>query len=161
MTKLNETLADVVAEDASRARTLDRLGLDYCCGRDETLDHACARVGLDASEVVAQLQKASAVGEKNSCAGMSAGELVRHLVDVHHTYLHAELPELDRVAQRCSTNTAHATPSCMRSAHSSLRYKSISSPTYSRKSASCSPRSSSSPMDPRSSLSVRSRTRSR
>lgn len=40
MTNLNETLADVVAEDASRARTLD---------------HVCARVGLDASAVVAQL----------------------------------------------------------------------------------------------------------
>jgi len=99
MTTRNETLADVVAADASRARTLDRLGLDYCCGGDETLDHACARAGLDAVEVIAQLDTA-AVGENHNCAGMSAAELVRHLVHVHHTYLHAELLDLDRVAQK-------------------------------------------------------------
>lgn len=102
MTNLNETLADVVVNDPSRARTLDRLGLDYCCGGAETLDDACARAGLDVSEVVAQLDTAATagVGENHSCGGMSPAELVRHLVDVHHAYLHAELPDLDRVAQK-------------------------------------------------------------
>jgi regulator of cell morphogenesis and NO signaling len=100
MTDLGETLADVVSNDPSSARTLDRLGLDYCCGGAETLDHACARIGLDVSAVVAELDTAAPAGDNHSCTEMTPAELVRHLVDVHHTYLHAELPDVDQVAQK-------------------------------------------------------------
>ena len=100
MTKPNQRLADVVANDPSRARTLDRLGLDYCCGGSETLEHACARVGLDIADIDAQIDTDSPVDDAHTCSEMSPPELVSHLVDVHHTYLHLELPELARLAEK-------------------------------------------------------------
>jgi regulator of cell morphogenesis and NO signaling len=100
MTRTDQTLADVVAADSSRARTLDRLGLDYCCGGAETLEDACARAGLDATDVVAQIDTNIAVDDGHNCAGMLPAELVSHLVDVHHRYLQTELRELDQVAQK-------------------------------------------------------------
>jgi regulator of cell morphogenesis and NO signaling len=100
MTQPNETLADLVRKDAARARTLDRLGLDYCCGGKERLDNACDRAGLDVADVVAQLDATAAVDVDHNCGAMSPAELIGHLVQVHHAYLHAELMDLDLLARK-------------------------------------------------------------
>jgi regulator of cell morphogenesis and NO signaling len=100
MTNANDTLAEVVVSNTARARVLDRLGLDYCCGGDETLDHACVRAGLDIAGVVAQLDATPSAGDSHDCASMTPRELIAHLVEVHHSYLHAELPDLDRLARK-------------------------------------------------------------
>jgi regulator of cell morphogenesis and NO signaling len=100
MTTPNDTLADLVVNDASRARILDRLGLDYCCGGTETLEHACTRLGLDTTDVVAALDTTATVDENHNCDRMKPAALIQHLIDVHHTYLHAELPDLERLAQK-------------------------------------------------------------
>ncbi len=100
MTDTSQTLADLVAQDPSRARTLDRLGLDYCCGGTDTLEHACASAGLDTADVLARLDTSPAVDDTHNCSEMQPAELVWHLLDVHHTYLHTELPELDHVAHQ-------------------------------------------------------------
>lgn len=100
MTNANDTLAEVVVNNVARARILDQLGLDYCCGGDETLDHACVRAGLDTAGVVAQLDTTPSADESHNCAPMTPRELIAHLVEVHHAYLHAELPDLDRLAQK-------------------------------------------------------------
>ena len=100
MTTPNDTLADLVVHDAARARILDQLGLDYCCGGTETLDHACARAGLNTADVVAELDEAGTADEHPACDQMQAAELIRHLIDVHHAYLRAELPDLEQLAQK-------------------------------------------------------------
>ena len=100
MTTPNETLAEVVVKDASRATILDRLGLDYCCGGTETLDHACTRLGLDTTDVIAALDTTATVDENHNCDQMDPAALIQHLIDVHHTYLHGELPDLEQLAQK-------------------------------------------------------------
>jgi regulator of cell morphogenesis and NO signaling len=98
----SRTLSELVAADSSRAKVLDELGLDYCCRGAETLDHACARAGIDADAVMAALTEADAktVPDDHNCAAMSPTALVTHLLDSHHTYLHRELPDLDRLAAK-------------------------------------------------------------
>ena len=100
MTKASDTLADLVSQDAARGVVLDRLGLDYCCSGEQGLEQACANAGLDVADVVAQLDSAPRAGEVHDCAAMDVSDLVDHLLDVHHVYLHAELPDLDRLAQK-------------------------------------------------------------
>ncbi len=100
MTTPNDTLADLVVTNASRARILDRLGLDYCCGGAETLEHACTRLALDATDVVAELDTAATGDENHDCDHMRPAALIQHLIAVHHAYLHAELPDLERLAKK-------------------------------------------------------------
>lgn len=95
-----KTLAELVAENPARATTLDRLGLDYCCGGNEEVDAACARAGLDPAAVEAQLEVAAATDDVHACAGMTPNELITHLLDVHHGYLHTEFPELDALVDK-------------------------------------------------------------
>jgi regulator of cell morphogenesis and NO signaling len=96
----NKTLADLVAQNPARAIAMDRLGLDYCCGGDEHFDAACARSGLDPDAVAAQLDAAPVLDDTHACAEMSPAELIGHLLDAHHAYLHAELPVLDALAAK-------------------------------------------------------------
>lgn len=106
ITKPNQTLADLVVNDPARAKTLDRLRLDYCCGGSDTLEHACARAGLDTADVIAQIDTTTAVDDMHNCSQMPPAALISHLVDVHHSYLHAELPELDPLANKVADKHA-------------------------------------------------------
>ena len=100
MTTDKTKLAELVADDSTRATVLDQFGLDYCCHGDETLGHACAHAGIDADAVIDAITNATPVPDDHDCASMPPGQLVAHLLSAHHEYLHRELPELDRLAAK-------------------------------------------------------------
>lgn len=99
MTTTTPTLAELVDTNPAVAPLLDRLGLDYCCHGDVTLAEACATVGLDPTAVTAELETIEpATGTPWTTLGIT--ELVDHLLDTHHAYLHAELPALVALAAK-------------------------------------------------------------
>jgi regulator of cell morphogenesis and NO signaling len=91
------TLGEIVAANPAAARTLDRLGLDYCCHGQRNLADACATAGLNPAEVLAGLETLPVEGDC-SWNGMEPAALVDHIVATHHRYLEAELPLLDALA---------------------------------------------------------------
>jgi len=96
---LSRTLGDLVAEVPSRATVLERLGLDYCCHGDRSVADACATAGLDPAAVAAELdQPAPATAPADHPTDPAA--LVDHIEATHHAYLHAELPELEVLADK-------------------------------------------------------------
>jgi regulator of cell morphogenesis and NO signaling len=100
MTEPSNTLAQLVTERASRAKELDRIGLDYCCHGDDTLEHACASAGIDANAVIEVLAGVEPLGDAHDCAELPPAELIAHLLSEHHAYLHRELPELTALAEK-------------------------------------------------------------
>ena len=91
------TVADLVIERPSRARVLERLGLDYCCGGKRSLADACQSEGLDLASVVSALEAESVSGEEADepdWAGAPLAELCEHIVREHHAFLRRELPRL-------------------------------------------------------------------
>ena len=93
------TLGEIVAANPAAARTLDRLGLDYCCHGNRSLGEACAAAGLDPAAVTAMLDDLPVEGDR-SWNGMEPAALVDHIVATHHRYLEAELPLLDALAAK-------------------------------------------------------------
>jgi regulator of cell morphogenesis and NO signaling len=96
------TLGDVITNHPSLARELERRGLDYCCGGDQTLGEACSANGLDPA-VVADELAATATDEAAPWATMGMVELVEHLEAVHHRYLWDELPRLSALTDKVAT----------------------------------------------------------
>lgn len=96
------SLAELVRERPARARVLERLGLDYCCGGRRSLDDACAERGLDAATVAVFLATDTEPvgGESVDWAEAPLAELCVHLVSVHHERLRWELPRLSELAAR-------------------------------------------------------------
>lgn len=98
---VNRHVADLVTEDPRRAAVFERLGIEYCCGGKVALADACAAKELDVADVISQLEKAT--GENGpdidwSEAGID--DLIDNIIDVHHTYLRAELPRISMLATK-------------------------------------------------------------
>lgn len=97
------SIADWVAENPSRCRIFERLGIDYCCRGKRTLSEACSEKGLNMEEVLQELRTAEAVnGEVESTAWRTRplAELIQHIEEVHHVYLRRELPRLAEMSAK-------------------------------------------------------------
>ena len=89
------TLADVAAVSLGAVRTLERYGLDYCCGGKQPFDEACLAKGLTPDAVMEEIEQALAAGGvEKDWQSAPLGELARHIVATHHEYLKLELPVL-------------------------------------------------------------------
>ena len=93
------TLGGIVADNPGTARVLDRLGLDYCCHGQRSLESACAEAGLDPAAVRAELDAIGLDGD-TSWARLQPAALADHIVGSHHRYLKDELPVLDALAEK-------------------------------------------------------------
>jgi regulator of cell morphogenesis and NO signaling len=92
-------LADIVEAVPGSRRTLEGLGLDYCCGGRRSLASACDDLGLDPADVLEQVRR-SEPEPAAAWTGMGPDALVDHIEAVHHAYLHAELPRLSALVTK-------------------------------------------------------------
>jgi regulator of cell morphogenesis and NO signaling len=90
-----ESLGEVVRRMPAAADVFERLGFDYCCGGDRSLDEAAAERGLDGATVAAMLDAVATAGEPaHRAPAGSPAELARHIVEAHHRPLREGLPRL-------------------------------------------------------------------
>jgi len=98
-----ETLVrEVAAKWPATLRTLEALGIDYCCGGKLPLAEAAAERKLPVETVIAVLEAAimqasvaESAGEDWQDAPLDA--LTDHILEKHHTYMHNEMPRLEYI----------------------------------------------------------------
>ncbi len=88
------TLGSIVADEYRAGAVLDAFALDFCRDGKRTLEEACGASGVAMELVVAALD---ALGPRTSPsetpdAGWAADELVRCIVERHHSYVRVQLP---------------------------------------------------------------------
>lgn len=92
---ITSSLADVASSSLGAVRTLERYGLDYCCGGTQPFDEACHAKGLTPNSVMEEIEQALAAGGvEKDWQSAPLGDLVRHIVATHHEYLKLELPTI-------------------------------------------------------------------
>ena len=90
-----KTLADIAATSLSAVTTLERHGLDYCCGGKQPFDEACLAKGLQPADVMRVIQQARTFGEEDrDWASAPLGDLIKHILATHHEFLKRELPAI-------------------------------------------------------------------
>ena len=98
-----ETLVkDVAARYPATLRTMEALGIDYCCGGKKPLAEATAAAGVPVQTAIAVLQAAiaqaaGAQGAAHDWTQAPLGELMEHILDTHHTYMDREMPRLEAI----------------------------------------------------------------
>jgi regulator of cell morphogenesis and NO signaling len=110
------TLADLIREQPRLTGLLDRLGLDFCCHGDRTVNEACRVSGLAVADVVAAITAVDDGTDDRDAGWTSLGpaELVDHIEAVHHRWLYDELPELQRLAAKVATVHGERHPELVR-----------------------------------------------
>ncbi|HTI59009.1 iron-sulfur cluster repair di-iron protein [Mucilaginibacter sp.] len=102
----NETLGQIATKDLRKAEIFKKYGLDFCCGGKKTVKEACAEKGLDVAAIEHELQQA----EKQTSASplprplpyndWKLDFLADYIVNTHHSYVKAALPELIKYADK-------------------------------------------------------------
>jgi len=101
MTDLNTSLGDIARANPSATRVFLRHRLDFCCGGRRSLAEACAKAGLDATAVAAELETEAKRGEHGErWESRTQTELADHIESHYHAALRRDLPPLVEAARK-------------------------------------------------------------
>lgn len=91
-----KTVRDLASESSCATRVFEKLGIDYCCGGNRSLEEACRAASLSVDEVEREL----AAGRNETQAPARDWqrqpllELVAHINATHHKYVRSEIARL-------------------------------------------------------------------
>ena len=99
---LQSPVGQVAACQSEAIRILEQHGVDYCCGGDKTLDAACRAAGIDAQEVLAQIDRAQPSQDEDRGDWLDAPltKLCDHIEQTHHAFLREQLPFLTQLIDK-------------------------------------------------------------
>ena len=87
------TVRELASTNPDAARIFESFGIDYCCGGERSLAHACSAAKVSLQGVVDALAKHAEEGDRNWQAA-SLAELITHIIEKHHGYVRNEIPRL-------------------------------------------------------------------
>jgi len=104
-----KTVRDLALESPSATRVLEKLGIDYCCGGDQTLEQACRTVDLPVAQVLdslAEAERASqSAGSGRDWQHEPLADLIAHINSTHHKFVREETARLGPLFEKvCSVH---------------------------------------------------------
>ena len=106
-----KTVRELALESTSATRVFEKLGIDYCCGGNKSLDEACRKANLSSDDVQRELEAAARDAQsasKRDWQREPLSELIAHISATHHKYVRDEIarltPLLEKVAGKHSPN---------------------------------------------------------
>ena len=99
---LQSPVGQVAARQGEVIRILEQHGIDYCCGGDKSLDAACHDAGIDAQEVLAEIEHAKPTEDEARGEWLDASltKLCDHIEQTHHAFLREQLPFLTQLIDK-------------------------------------------------------------
>jgi len=93
-----KTVREVALENPAATRIFEKLGIDYCCGGNRSLEDACRASHLNVEEVLDSLE----MGEQSARASQKDHDwqteplvdLITHVNSTHHKYTRGEIARL-------------------------------------------------------------------
>ncbi len=93
-----KTVRELAAEFPNETRVFEKLGIDYCCGGNRSLQEACAAANLSADDILDSLEMAEQVsraGQKERNWQVEPlADVIAHINSTHHKYTRQEIARL-------------------------------------------------------------------
>ncbi|OFW23794.1 MAG: iron-sulfur cluster repair di-iron protein [Acidobacteria bacterium RIFCSPLOWO2_02_FULL_59_13] len=94
------TVGEIAKTIPTSVAVFQRHGIDFCCGGNKPLEEACQEKGVSVDQIVSEVDKTrqpagGATARDWNSASLS--ELIQHILDTHHAYLHSEMPRLEQM----------------------------------------------------------------
>jgi len=107
-----KTVRELALEFPNATRVFEKLGIDYCCGGNKSLEEACTSANLSADEVLKSLasgRPAAAVNQEDrNWQTEPLSDLVAHIIGKHHKYTREEIARLGPLFDKvCSVHGAN------------------------------------------------------
>lgn len=104
-----KTVRELALEFPNATRVFEKLGIDYCCGGNKSLEEACAATQLSADEILNSLEqdeqssRANQKGRNWQAAPLA--DLIAHINSTHHKYTREEIARLGPLFEKvCSVH---------------------------------------------------------
>lgn len=93
---------DVVTENFQAAELFEKLGIDFCCNGNRSLQEALAEKKISNSEFLEELKKVnlSISSDNQRFSEWDLNSLTQYIVNNHHTYVKNAIPELTAHLQK-------------------------------------------------------------
>ena len=107
-----KTIRELALENVVATKVFERLGIDYCCGGNHTLEQACHAANIPVDQVLKSLEDARfsspAKSTDRNWQTEPLGNLVSHIMNTHHKYTREEISRLGPLfAKVCSVHGAN------------------------------------------------------
>jgi regulator of cell morphogenesis and NO signaling len=93
-----KTVRELALENPAATRVFEKLGIDYCCGGNKSLEEACRTANLPMDQVLDSLEMAEesarAVQKDRNWPTELLADLVAHINSTHHKYTREEIARL-------------------------------------------------------------------
>jgi regulator of cell morphogenesis and NO signaling len=104
-----KTVREIALEHPAATRVFEKLGIDYCCGGNRSLEEACAMANVQASYVLDTLEMAQdterAARTVRDWKAEPLSELIAHIEKTHHKYVREESVRLTALLEKvCSAH---------------------------------------------------------
>jgi len=104
-----KTVRELAVENPAATRILEKLGIDYCCGGNQSLDEACRAANLPLDQVMDSLEMAEqptrSAPKLHDWQREPLADLVAHINGTHHKYTREEIARLGPLfAKVCSVH---------------------------------------------------------
>ena len=104
-----KTVRELALENTTATRVFEKLGIDYCCGGNKSLDEACRASNISIDQVIDSLemaeQAAHAAQKDRNWQTEPLADLVAHIKNTHHKYTREEMARLVPLLEKvCSVH---------------------------------------------------------
>jgi len=106
---VEKTVREVALENPAATRVFEKLGIDYCCGGNQSLEQACRKANLPIEQVLDALEMAEQAGRATQKIHdwqiEPLADLVAHIKSTHHKYTREEIARLGPLFEKvCSVH---------------------------------------------------------
>jgi regulator of cell morphogenesis and NO signaling len=104
-----KTVRELALENPAATRVFEKLGIDYCCGGNKSLEEACRAANLKMDQVLDSLemveQSARAAQKDRNWQVEPLVDLIVHIKNTHHKYTREEIARLGPLFEKvCSVH---------------------------------------------------------
>ncbi len=94
----DKTVRELALDNPAATRVFEKLGIDYCCGGNQSLEQACRTANLPIGQVLDSLDAAELAsqpsGQDRDWQREPLADLVAHITGTHHKYTREEIARL-------------------------------------------------------------------
>ena len=106
---VEKTVRELALENPAATRVFEKLGIDYCCGGNRSLEQACRAANLALDQVLDSLEMAEqttrATQKIHDWQREPLSDLVAHINGTHHKYTREEIARLGPLLEKvCSVH---------------------------------------------------------
>ena len=92
-----KTVRELALENPAATRVFEKLGIDYCCGGNQSLNQACQAANLSIDQVLKSLEAAASqpAAQDRNWQQEPLADLIAHINATHHRFVRQETARLD------------------------------------------------------------------